>query len=99
MKYEREVIQEIWRTSQCTFNVVYPTTSVACIKGMRGELSRKGFGAIIGILAREGFKTVLYERLIDGVLVEKTIKILDKYKLYDGSSIQLREGKCNGDQE
>ena len=95
MKYEREVIQEIWRTSRCTFNVVYLTNELVGIKGMRGELSRRDLASIVGILAREGYKEILYDRMINGVLVSKATPLLEKYKKYKGSFTILRGGKCS----
>lgn len=88
MKFERECVQEIWRTSQCTFNVVYPTASTVCIKGMRGSLERKDFVALVGIFARANYKELLYERMNrDGELVECSIKIKEKHRNYLATTV------------
>lgn len=95
MKFEREVIQEIWRTSQCTFTVVYPTSSMVCVKGLRGVFGREEFYSILGILYREGFKKVIFERDIAGVLTIKEYPLKEKYGGKEGTTFK-RDNHGNG---
>lgn len=85
MSFERTVTTELWRKKDITVTVVYATSVVASIKGLRGTLSTADFITIAGILAREGYTTVLYEtENAEGTLLQKSMQLTERHKDYKG---------------
>lgn len=68
-----EVVQEIWRFPDLTFNVFYGLEGTAYIKAMRGEFNRKILKQIKEIMLSRGIQQVKYERLKMETKKERTI--------------------------
>lgn len=86
MKFEREVVQEIWRHRDCTFNVVFPLKGVVCIKGLRGEWTANMSKTMLGALARDGYTKVIWERELGNRRVTKEYELKEEYKQFEGEA-------------
>lgn len=74
--FEIEIVQEIWRTPDLTFTVVYPTHTTAAIKGMRGEsFSRQQREEIGRIMKLKGISKVLFEKKRVNEFQEKVLLV------------------------
>lgn len=69
-----EVVQEIWRSPDATFVVMYPVPEIAYIKGFRGTYTKSLREDIKRILLDKGVKEVHYERLRDGKFHKHVVK-------------------------
>ncbi len=71
VSFEVQNVQQIWRREYCTFNVSYPTKQLVCVFALRGRFTSYDYKALNNIFYSMGFKSVMFERDVDGVLVEQ----------------------------
>ncbi|WP_370242840.1 hypothetical protein [Marisediminitalea sp.] len=91
--YEVQSNVEIWRTSYCTFTVMYPTESLVCVKGLRGTFSIYDYKALNNLFYERGFKKVIFERMVDGELVEQERTLRPPFPDIDATTYFREPGK------
>lgn len=72
--FKVEVVQEIWRGEDTTFNILYTSQDTACIKGMRGKFDLQMKKDIEEYLLSIGITSLCYERCKGGSFKNKMLK-------------------------
>ena len=71
VEFEVQDVHQVWRRKYCTFNVSYPTKKLVCVFALRGRFTSYDYKALNNIFLSMGYESVMFERDVDGVLVEQ----------------------------